>query len=131
MPRFADQLHLFKSITENEDRPRHKLPVSTWAVGLTMALVTAFPAAAESRISRGEALVKANCARCHAVERSDGSRHPDAPPFRTLSQRYPLQDLEEALAEGISTGHPDMPEFTAEPDQIDAILAYIGSLKGK
>jgi hypothetical protein len=94
MPRFADQLHLFKSITENEDRPRHKLPFSTWAVGLTMALVTAFPAAAGSRISRGEALVKANCARCHAVGRSDESRHPDAPPFRTLSQRYPLQDGE-------------------------------------
>jgi mono/diheme cytochrome c family protein len=131
MPRLADQLHSFKSATGNADRPRHKLPVSTWVVGLTMALVTAFPAAAGSRISRGEALVKANCARCHAVERSDKSRHPDAPPFRTLSQRYPLQDLEEALAEGISTGHPDMPEFTAEPDQIDAILAYIGSLKGK
>jgi mono/diheme cytochrome c family protein len=39
--------------------------------------------------------------------------------------------LEEALAEGISTGHPDMPEFIFEPDQIEAILAYIGSLKGK
>lgn len=113
----------------NADRLRHKL--STWAVSLTLALVTAFPAAAGSHISRGEALVKANCARCHAVGRSDESHHPDAPPFRTLSQRYPLQDLEEALAEGISTGHPDMPEFIANPDQIDAILAYIGSLKGK
>jgi mono/diheme cytochrome c family protein len=39
--------------------------------------------------------------------------------------------LEEALAEGISTGHPDMPEFVADPDQIDAILAYIESLNGK
>jgi mono/diheme cytochrome c family protein len=131
MPRLADQLHSFKSATGNADRSRHKLPVSTWVVGLTMALVTAFPAAAGSRISRGEALVEANCARCHAVGRSDESHHPDAPPFRTLSQRYPLQDLEEALAEGISTGHPDMPEFIFEPDQIEAILAYIGSLKGK
>ena len=131
MQRLANQLHPFKNTTGNADRPRHKLPVSTWAVGLTLALVTAFPAAAGSRISRGEALVKANCARCHAVERSDESRHPDAPPFRTLSQRYPLQDLEEALAEGISTGHPDMPEFIAEPDQIDAMLTYIESLKGK
>jgi len=131
MPRFTDQLHQFKSATGNADQPRHKLTFFISAVGLTLALVTAFPAAAGSRISRGEALVETNCARCHAVGRNDESRHPDAPPFRTLSQRYPLQDLEEALAEGISTGHPDMPEFIAEPDQIDAILAYIGSLRGK
>lgn len=63
---------------------------------------------------------------------SDGrSRPPDAPPFRTLSQRHPLRDLEEALAEGIVTGHPDMPEFMASPDQINAIIAYIASPKGK
>jgi hypothetical protein len=39
--------------------------------------------------------------------------------------------LEEALAEGIVTGHPDMPEFMASPDQINAIIAYIASPKGK
>ena len=131
MARLADQLHPFKSTTGNADRPRHKLAGSVCTASLILALATAFPAVADSRISHGEALVKANCARCHAVGRSDESRHPDAPPFRTLSQRYPLQDLEEALAEGISTGHPDMPEFIFEPDQIEAILAYIGSLKGK
>lgn len=109
---------------------RHKMRPSQ-ALGLALAILAACPAGAASRISRGEALVKANCARCHAVGRSDRSHHPDAPPFRILSQRYPLQYLEEALAEGISTGHPDMPEFVASPDQIDAIIAYIGSLKGK
>ncbi|TGW04964.1 cytochrome c, partial [Mesorhizobium sp. M2D.F.Ca.ET.145.01.1.1] len=35
----------------------------------------------------------------------------------------------EALAEGISTGHPDMPEWIASPDQIDAIIAYINTLQ--
>ncbi|WP_363215773.1 hypothetical protein [Mesorhizobium sp.] len=57
------------------------------------------------------------------------SSHPDAPELRKLSQRYRLTDLEEALAEGISTGHPDMPEWVASPDQIEAIIAYIGSLQ--
>jgi len=36
---------------------------------------------------RGEALLTANCARCHAVCRSGASAHPEAPPFRTLSRK--------------------------------------------
>jgi mono/diheme cytochrome c family protein len=51
-----------------------------------------------------------------------------APPFRVLHQRYPIENLAEALAEGIVTGHSAMPEFTFTPDEIDALLTYIGSL---
>lgn len=112
-------------------RSQHRRVLSKHTIGVALTILATFPADAGSLISRGETLVTTNCARCHAVRRSDKSRHPDAPPFRILSQRYPLYDLEEALAEGISTGHPDMPEFVASPDQIDAIIAYIGSLKGK
>jgi len=90
-----------------------------------------YPAHAESLVQQGKALVETNCARCHAIGATDMSNHPDAPAFRTLSQRYPVDALAEALAEGISTGHPDMPEFVASPQQIDAILAYIGSLQSK
>lgn len=79
-------------------------------------------------IAEGKALVETNCERCHAVDRLSNSTHPDAPAFRTLSKRYPIDTLEEAFAEGISTGHPDMPQFVATPEQIAAILAYIGSL---
>ncbi|TIS53082.1 cytochrome c [Mesorhizobium sp.] len=93
------------------------------ALGLSTVLASADP------ISHGKALVELNCARCHAIGKTDRSSHPDAPAFRILSQRYPLTDLEEALAEGISTGHPDMPEWVASPDQIEAIIAYIGSLQ--
>ena len=97
---------------------------------LATAVFLACPAWAESDalVARGHALVEANCARCHAIGRTDKSEHPDAPAFRTLSKRYPLEALEEALAEGISTGHPDMPEFITTQEQIEAILAYIGSL---
>lgn len=86
---------------------------------------------ADSLVAQGKALVETNCARCHAIGMTDTGSHPDAPAFRTLSQRYPVDQLAEALAEGISTGHPDMPEFVASPQQIDAILAYIGSLQSK
>jgi mono/diheme cytochrome c family protein len=97
---------------------------------VVLALFTALanlPASAEP-VNDGKMLVEANCARCHAIEKNDRSTHRDAPPFRELWQRYPLDALEEAFAEGIYTGHPDMPEFSATPEQIEAIIAYIGSL---
>ena len=99
-------------------------------LALVLAVPCALPAQASDnlQVAYGKALVETNCARCHAVGLTDESTHPDAPAFRTLSRRYPIEDLAEALAEGISTGHPDMPEFVATPGQIDAIIAYIGSL---
>jgi mono/diheme cytochrome c family protein len=102
-----------------------RMLVGVFAIAGMLCLVTLAEA---DDISEGKALVELNCARCHSVDRTSESSHADAPPFRTLSQRYPIDALEEAFAEGISTGHPDMPEFVATPDQIGAILAYIGSL---
>ena len=103
-----------------------RLRVSALAAVL---LGSAPPALADGVMEHGKALVEVNCARCHAIGKTDKSSHPDAPAFRTLSKRYPITDLEEALAEGISTGHPDMPEWVASPDQIEAIIAYISSLQ--
>jgi cytochrome c len=81
--------------------------------------------------SRGESLLITNCSRCHAVGRAGQSTHPDAPAFRTLGQRYPIEVLAEALAEGLSSGHPDMPEFRFEIDDVNAILAYLESIQEK
>ena len=78
---------------------------------------------------RGEALLTTNCARCHAVGRSGVSPHPEAPPFRTLSRKFKIEGLAEALAEGISTGHPDMPEFIFEADEVGAIIEYLKSIQ--
>jgi len=81
-------------------------------------------------VEEGRALVELNCSKCHAVGARDASPHDQAPPFRTLSQRYPLDALEEAFASGhITSGHPDMPDFVARPDQVEAILAYIGTIQ--
>jgi cytochrome c len=80
---------------------------------------------------RGEGLLTSNCSRCHAVGRTGSSTHPEAPPFRTLGQRYPIEVLAEALAEGLSSGHPDMPEFRFEIDDVNAILAYLDSIQEK
>lgn len=77
---------------------------------------------------KGKGLVEEKCARCHATDASSASPHEEAPPFRTFAARWPLEHLEEALAEGIVTGHPDMPAFAFEPDEIDAIIEYMYTL---
>ena len=97
---------------------------------LALVLPLAAPASAvEPNPEHGKALVELNCGRCHGVGVDDESPHPQAPPFRTLSERYPIDAIEEAFAEGIVTGHPDMPEFAATPEQISDIIAYISSLQ--
>ena len=45
-----------------------------------------------------------------------------------LPQRYPVEHLAEALAEGIVVGHPLMPEVSFDPPEIDALLTYVESL---
>ena len=80
---------------------------------------------------RGRELLEAHCAGCHAIDRTDKNPHEEAPAFRDLSQKYPVDALQEALAEGIMTGHPDMPEFAFEPEDVGAIIAYLESIQVK
>jgi len=86
-------------------------------------------AATPDELKRGEALLSKNCASCHAIGRTGDSPRKGAPPFRTLGQRYPIDQLEEALAEGIVTGHPDMPEFSFDADEVGVIIAYLKSIQ--
>src|SRR4029079_13732399 len=72
-----------------------------------------------------------NCSRCHAIGKEGNSPHPEAPRFRTLSSRYPIEDLSESLAEGIVSGHPDMPIFVFSPADVEAIIEYLNSIQEK
>jgi cytochrome c len=101
-------------------------------VTLGLCLVFATSAARgqdASALKRGEALLAKECSRCHATARTGESRHPQAPLFRSLAKRYPIESLEEALGEGIISGHPDMPEFKFEGDDVGAIIAYLKSIQ--
>ena len=49
--------------------------------------------------------------------------------LRKLHLQYPVENLAEALAEGITTGHPSMPEFQLDPGQISDVIAYLKSLE--
>jgi cytochrome c len=90
-----------------------------WDAGLAQA----------ASVDRGRAYARSHCARCHAIDQRSASPLALAPPFRTLHERYPVESLEEALAEGIVTGHSAMPEFRLEPDQISDFIAFLKSLE--
>ena len=99
-------------------------------LAMCFAIVAANVAfARQNSVREGEAILTKNCSMCHATGRVGASPHREAPPFRTLSQRYPVDDLQEALGEGFSSGHPDMPDFVFPPNQIGAILAYLKSIQ--
>jgi len=108
-----------------------------WARRLTLALVAplavgaVMPAAAADKdlTDKGEAIVRENCSPCHAVGIEGVSPNPEAPPLRTISGNYPVENLAESLAEGIVSGHPDMPIFVFDAHQVDAILAYLESIQ--
>jgi mono/diheme cytochrome c family protein len=97
------------------------------------ALCLALPAQAaeKSLIDKGEVLVRENCSRCHAVGKEGDSPHKEAPPFRTLSKNYPIEDLAESLAEGIVSGHPDMPIFVFTPHDVEAVIQYMESIQAQ
>ena len=76
-------------------------------------------------MQRGRVFAQTNCAMCHAVGRIGDSPLAIAPPFRTLHTRYRVDDSAEALAEGIVTGHPSMPQFQLDAAQIGDLIAYL------
>ena len=95
---------------------------------VTLLLIT--PAlAAPSDVQRGKAYAARHCGGCHSIDRVSKSPLQTAPPFRTLHNRYPIETLAESLAEGISTGHPTMPEAELNPDQIHDLLAFLKTLE--
>ena len=80
-------------------------------------------------LGQGEAIAETLCAGCHAIGLSGESPHPEAVPLRQLSSMYPVEFVAESFAEGIAVGHPDMPQWQFEPEQIDALLAYLESIQ--
>ena len=96
------------------------------ATSLLLSVGVGADAASEQK---GFIFARTHCAQCHAIDKFGESPLKIAPPFRTLHRKYPVENLEEALAEGISTGHPTMPEFRLEVDQIADFIAFLKTLE--
>lgn len=99
------------------------------ALALATTLGLAMTACSEApEIDKGKAALESRCQRCHAIGTDDASAHAEAPPFREIVHRYPPENLAEALAEGIETGHADMPQFVMAPDEIGDVIDYLKRL---
>jgi cytochrome c len=111
-------------------------PLAAAGAALWLAGCAALPGAPDNAgapamggsVARGAMLAQTRCAGCHAVDRSGDSPMPGAPPFRRLSDRYPVSDLQEGLAEGLVTAHPGMPQFAFAPDEVRDLIAYLETL---
>lgn len=102
--------------------------VACFGLAATAAHAEGYPTDPVS-IATGLELAEIHCADCHAIGKDDDSSQEGAPAFRHLSALYPIESLEESLAEGIVTGHEGMPEFAFEPEDIDAFLGYLSSIQ--
>jgi cytochrome c len=98
------------------------------AILLFLAVSIASPALAQSA-QRGLVFARAHCASCHSIDKYGTSPLRIAPPFRDLHKRYAVERLEEALGEGIVTGHPTMPEFRLDPGQVGDFIAFLKTLE--
>lgn len=77
----------------------------------------------------GHRVAQLKCARCHAIEPTGESRNPNAPPFRRVSQSVTIMTSETTLSEGIRIGHIDMPPVRLTRPEIEALSAYLRSLR--
>jgi mono/diheme cytochrome c family protein len=98
-------------------------------VVIALSVLAAAPCNAEPNVMAGKAFAQANCSHCHSIDKVTRSPLGIAPPFRTLHERYPVESLEEALGEGITTGHPSMPEFRLDPGQVGDFISFLKSLE--
>src|SRR5215472_9245530 len=99
------------------------------AIVLAIALLGSVRSAVASNPEQGKRLAMTWCGSCHAIDKVSPSPLAIAPPFRTLHERYPVDTLQEALGEGLITGHPSMPEFRFDAAQVGDFIAYLKTLE--
>jgi mono/diheme cytochrome c family protein len=98
----------------------------TLAVTVTIGLLAAVPVQA-FEAEAGHQLARMWCASCHQIE-PDGATSDAAPGFQMIAddpERTP-----ERLRAWLTDPHPPMPKLPLTRQEIDAILAYLDSLRG-
>jgi mono/diheme cytochrome c family protein len=105
--------------------------VATILLAISGLIVSVQPSRCDDLVGEGGQIAASLCSECHAVAGPGPSPVEGAPVFSTLGHVVNIDDLAEALAEGNLTGHGpvEMPEFTLEPEEIDALLAYLHSIQ--
>lgn len=114
-----------------------RTPLRAGILACMLAAGTAFPSTVTAGggespdIAKGQTLAESRCAHCHATGRDGASPIDAAPAFRHLGRRWPVENMAEALAEGIVVGHPAMPTFAFSPPEIDDFLGWLQAIQEK
>lgn len=75
----------------------------------------------------GAAYAKQVCAKCHAIDPTEPSSEPAAPPFKDVANTPGMTAT--ALAVWLTTAHPTMPNIILDSHELDDVIAFILSLK--
>ncbi len=78
--------------------------------------------------AEGHRLAQAWCQTCHAVEPGTAGLFDQAPSFQAIANRNGTTAL--SLKVFWRTSHQTMPNLVISPEQADALVSYILSLKG-
>lgn len=95
----------------------------------------AFATVAAAQDLPGDAVMGRNlahkvCAQCHYVEAGDTEGElPDPPAFQNLADDPAMTPL--ALRAFLTSPHTDMPNLILTDAEVDDVIAYIHSMKGK
>jgi mono/diheme cytochrome c family protein len=96
---------------------------------LLALLILGSGAQAQDPARHGRALLQEFCAPCHAIGKSGNSPMRGALPLRNLGRSFDLDQFPRLLERGISSGHPDMPEFKFSEDDARAASVYLRSIQ--
>jgi mono/diheme cytochrome c family protein len=103
-----------------------------WTIAIALLLSFSLaPAQAQAQdvSRRGRALLQEFCGQCHAIGRRDRSKQATAVPFRHLGRNFNLDEFPRMLRRGISSSHPDMPEFKFKAEDARAAVVYLRSIQ--
>jgi mono/diheme cytochrome c family protein len=99
---------------------------------LTATLTTAISGPAQivnGDVSMGQQLAQRWCSDCHAVSTENADAHGAVPSFVSIAKMSSTTSI--SLHAFLQTSHDRMPNLQLTQTQIDDVVAYILSLKGK
>jgi cytochrome c len=100
----------------------------TWGAAAAMSWMALGSAAlAQERAEQGHEIAKTWCAGCHVVEPGGTAGSDAAPPLPVVAQNPSLSP--DRLRAWLADPHPPMPNLSLSRDEIEALVAYIGSLR--
>lgn len=106
--------------------------LSRSGIAFGLVLMAAAPAHAAGDADTGRAIADRWCAPCHGS--SDGALRPQAlsdrvPTFKAIANDKSRSD--DRLRGFLAAPHPPMPNVNLTRDEIENVIAYIKSLRGK